>query len=305
MTATIPPIQTIQSWLTAHTAVDAELAALYERAKPAVVQVYRGNGNGAGTIWRKDGLIVTNNHVAGQSRELKIVLADGRELAGRVTARDPQKDLALVEVDATDLPAAEIGDSSRVRPGQLVITIGHPHGQVNLLTAGIVVAAGQSATDHGPHAGDLIQIDAKIAPGNSGGPLIDIDGRVLGINAMVAGRLGMAIPSATVERFVAALVPGGAHAYLGVNGVIAVLPNGPQAAGFVLTSVLDGTPAARAGLMVGDVILTIAGAPIVDQESIPAAMLRVQAGQEIEIGLTRGGEPRSFIVVPTERMPSV
>lgn len=299
MTATIP---SIQSRLVAHAAVDAELAALYERVKPSVVQVYRGNGNGAGTIWRADGLIVTNNHVAGRGDTLKIVLDDGRALDGRVTARDPQRDLALVEVDAIELPAAEIGDSSRVRPGQLVITIGHPHGQVNTLTAGIVVAAGQAATEGGPRSGDLLQIDAKIAPGNSGGPLVDTTGRVLGINAMVAGRLGMAIPSATVERFVAALVPGGAHAYLGVNGVIAALPNGPQAAGFVLTDVIDGTPAARAGLMIGDVILSIAGAPIVDQESIPAAMLRVEPGQEVEIGLTRGGEPRSFTVVPTERM---
>jgi S1-C subfamily serine protease len=112
----------------------------------------------------------------------------------------------------------------------------------------------------------------------------------------------MAIPSAAVERFVAGLVPGGAHAYLGVNGVIAALPGGPQAAGFVLTDVIDGTPAARAGLIIGDVILSIAGAPIVDQESIPAAMLRVQPGEEVEIGLTRGGQPRSFFVVPTERL---
>jgi S1-C subfamily serine protease len=112
----------------------------------------------------------------------------------------------------------------------------------------------------------------------------------------------MAIPSAAVERFVAGLIPGGANAYLGVNGVIAALPNGSQAAGFVLTDVIDGTPAARAGLMIGDVILSIAGQPIVDQESIPAAMLRVQPGQEVDVGLTRGGEPRSFIVIPTERM---
>ncbi len=299
VTATLP---SIQHRLGSHAAVDAELDALYERTRPSVVQVYRGNGNGAGTIWRPDGLIITNNHVAGHSATLRIVLDDGRSFDGEVVARNPEKDLALVEVNADDLPAAEIGDSTRVRPGQLVITIGHPHGQVNTLTAGIIVAAGQTATESGPRSGDLLQMDAQIAPGNSGGPLIDIEGRVLGINAMVAGRLGMAIPSAAVERFVAGLVPGGAHAYLGVNGVIAALPNGPQPAGFVLTDVIDGTPAARAGLMIGDVILSIAGAPIVDQESIPAAMLRVQPGEEVEIGLTRGGQPRSFIVVPTERL---
>jgi serine protease Do len=282
--------------------VGAEMNDLYERVRPSVVQVYRGNGNGAGTIWREDGLIVTNNHVAGRGDTLHIVLSDGRSFQGQVVARDPEKDLALVEVDATGLPAIQIGDSTRVRPGQLVFTVGHPYGQVDYLTAGVICAAGQAATDQGPRSGDLIQMDAKIAPGNSGGPLLDIDGCVLGINAMVAGRLGMAIPSAAVERFVAGLIPGGANAYLGVNGVIAALPNGSQAAGFVLTDVIDGTPAARAGLMIGDVILSIAGQPIVDQESIPAAMLRVQPGQEVDVGLTRGGEPRSFIVIPTERM---
>lgn len=288
--------------LGAHPAIDSELSALYERVRPSVVQVYRGNGNGAGTIWREDGLIVTNNHVAGQSTILQIVLNDGRRFDGRVVARNSEKDLALVEIDATDLPAARIGDSTRVRPGQFVITVGHPYGQIDYLTAGIICAAGQAATDQGPRSGDLIQMDATIAPGSSGGPVVDVEGRVLGINAMVSGRLGMAIPSAAVERFVAGLVPGGANAYLGVNGVIAALPNASQAFGFVLTDVIDGTPAARAGLAIGDVILSIGGQPIVDQESIPAAMLRVEPGDEVEIGLTRGGDPRSFIVIPTERM---
>ncbi|MEZ4504817.1 MAG: trypsin-like peptidase domain-containing protein [Thermomicrobiales bacterium] len=297
MTATLPT-----PMLRAHADIDAELSGLYEQVRPSVVQVNRGNGNGAGTIWREDGLIVTNNHVAGQSNTLQIILGDGRQFEGRVVAREPEKDLALVEIDARDLPAVRIGDSTRIRPGQLVITVGHPYGQTDYLTAGIICAAGQAATDRGPRSGDLIQMDARIAPGNSGGPLIDVDGRVLGINAMVAGRLGMAIPSAAVERFVAGLVPGGAHAYLGINGVVAALPNASQDVGFVLTEVLDGTPAARAGLMIGDVVLSIAGHQIVDQESIPAAMLRVQPGDEVEIGLTRGGVPRTVIVIPTERM---
>ncbi len=298
MTASVQPI------LSVHAEIDAEVNALYQRLCPSVVQVHRGNGNGAGTIWREDGLIVTNNHVAGQSNTLEITLFDERRFEGTIVARDPEKDLALVEVDATDLPAAQIGDSSRVRPGQLVMTVGHPYGQVQYLTVGVICAAGQAATSQGPRSGDLIQMDAKIAPGSSGGPLVDVEGQVLGINAMVSGRLGMAIPSAAVERFVAGLVSGGAHAYLGVNGVIADLPNASQPTGFVLTDVIAGTPAARAGLMIGDVILSIAGALIVDQESIPAAMLRVQPGVEVEVGLTRGGEPRSFILVPTERMQS-
>src|SRR5688572_26959019 len=122
MTAIIEPI------LRGHAAVDADLNALYEGVRPSVVQVYRGNGNGAGTIWREDGLIVTNNHVAGRGNTLQVVLGDSRRFEGQVVARDAEKDLALVEINATDLPAPRIGDSTRVRPGQLVFTIGHPYG---------------------------------------------------------------------------------------------------------------------------------------------------------------------------------
>jgi S1-C subfamily serine protease len=114
----------------------------------------------------------------------------------------------------------------------------------------------------------------------------------------------MAIPSATVDRFVRGQLPGGAHAYLGVDGVIARLPHGPQDAGFVVTNVGEGTPAARAGLMIGDVILSIGGEPIVDQESLPAVMLRVRPGDEVVVEFTRGGERRSLVVVPTERLRS-
>ena len=285
-----------------HTEIDRELTALYERALPWVVRVNRGRGNGAGTIWRSDGLVVTNAHVVESSPTVRIVLSDDRQFEGRVMARDTAADLALVEIDATDLPAPAIGDSTRIKPGQLVFAIGHPHGQVNLLTAGIVVSACRSTVSGETLASDLVRIDARIAPGSSGGPVIGVDGCLLGISTRVAGHLSMAIPSATVERFAAGLVPGYARVYLGMNGVIATLPRGPQSAGFVVTEIVSETPAARAGLLLGDVILSIAGTPIVDQESIPAAMLRVHEGEDVELELTRGGQPHSLRIVPAERM---
>ncbi len=281
-----------------HTAIDAELTALYERCLPSVVQISGGNGNGAGTIWRSDGLIVTNAHVAGQRDRLRVVLDDDRSFDGAVIARDDGKDLALVEIDATDLPALEIGDSARIRPGQMVVAIGHPHGQICTLTAGIAVSAGDPGRDRKTRSSHLLQVDARIAPGSSGGPLLDVEGRVLGINTRVSGRLSMAIPSTTVERFIAGFIPGGAHAWLGAQGAIAVLPDGPQSAGFVITGVVADSPAAKAGLILGDVLLTIAGTEIVDAESIPAAMLSAYPGEPVEITMLRGGMARTVIAVP-------
>ncbi len=191
-----------------HEAIDAELAALYERICPSVTQVSGGNGNGAGTIWRSDGMIVTNDHVVGRAERLHITLPDGRNLEGGVAARDSELDLALVEIDLTDLPVPTIGDSSRLRAGQLVLSIGHPHGQMNTLTAGIVVCG-----RNGAHAGPLVQSDAHIAPGSSGGPLVDVEGRVLDQYPRLSGGFH-AISSAASKRS----FPGSyarAHAWLG------------------------------------------------------------------------------------------
>jgi serine protease Do len=285
-------------------ALSDSLSQLYERVRPSVVLVYRYSGNGAGVIWREDGLIVTNNHVVSADGQARIVMADGRNVTAIVAARHPTRDLALLKVAVDNLPSIEIADSSKVRPGQLVAAIGHPLGYRDAITAGIVVAAGQAATGEGPRTGDFIQVDAQLAPGNSGGPLVDVDGRVLGINSMVAGRLGMSIPSLAVQHFVEGDRPGGSIAYIGVNGIVVGLRNLPQEQGFLLTDVAEGTPAARAGLIVGDVILAIGDKPITDRESVPAAMLRLRPGEAVSFDVLRGGEPRQFVVVPTERAES-
>jgi serine protease Do len=281
--------------------ISAAVTEVARKVRESVVLVFHRGGNGAGVIWRSDGRIVTNSHVVGTDGRTEIVLADGRKYVGIVAARHPTRDLAIVKIAEEGLPAAEIGDSSTVRPGQLAIAIGHPLGFRDAVTAGVVVAAGQAATDRGPRTGDYLQSDVTLAPGNSGGPLVDAWGRVIGVNSMVAGKLALAIPSQAVERFVGGGSDRGVIAYIGVNGVVVPLRREDHPTGFLLTEIAEGTPADRTGLIVGDVIVAIGETPVVDQESVPAAIMRLTPGDAVTIAVLRGGEPRAFVVVPTER----
>ena len=276
------------------------IADIVSRVKPAVVLIGQNGSHGAGVIWRKDGIVVTNRHVLRGDRA-DVVLDDGRRVTGIVAARHPSQDLAIVKIAVDDLTAVEIGDSSTVRPGQLAIAIGHPPGLRSAATLGVVVAAGQAATLEGPQTGDWLQTDVTLRPGNSGGPLIDTDGAVIGINTMVNGRLSLSVPSATVERFVAGERPGDPRAWLGVNGLLVPLrrPNYPS--GFLISEIAEGSPADRAGLIVGDVIVVIAGHTVTDAETVPAAILRMNPGEAVAVEVLRGGEPRNFTLVPATR----
>jgi serine protease Do len=277
------------------------LADLVATVAPSVVAVgQRGGGNGAGVVWREDGVIVTNRHVVRGDR-VDVWTADERHFTGIVAARHPDRDLAVIKVAAEGLPAIAVGDSAIVRPGQLVVAVGHPVGYRNAATVGIVVASGQAATADGPRTGDWIQTDVTLLPGNSGGPLLDADGRVIGINTMVSGDLSLAVPSLAVEHFVAGERPGGERGFIGVSGQVVLLRRADHPAGFLLTEIAEGAPADRAGLIVGDVVVRVGGTPVTDQETLPGALLRLQPGAAIELDVLRGGEPRSFTVVPTER----
>jgi serine protease Do len=281
-------------------ALSEALADITAEIRPSLVLIGQGNSHGAGVIWRSDGIVVTNRHVLRDDR-VDVVLDDGRRLTGIVAARHPDRDLAVVKVAAEGLPAANIGDSSTVRPGEIVVAVGHPPGLRGAATAGIVVAAGQAATLEGPRSGDWLQTDVGLRPGYSGGPLVSARGGVIGINTMVNGRLSLSIPSSAVERFVAGERPGDPRAWLGINGIAVPLRLPDHAAGFLLSEVAEGSPADRVGLMVGDIIVDIEGIDVEDAESVPAAVLRMNPGQAIEIGILRGGEPRRFTVVPTTR----
>ncbi len=281
-------------------ALSAAIADIAAEVKQSVVLIGQNGSHGAGVIWRPDGIVVTNRHVLRDDR-VDVILDDGRKLTGIVAARHPDRDLAVVKIAADDLPAARLGDSSTVRPGQLAIAIGHPPGLRSAATVGIVVAAGQAATLEGPRTGDWLQTDVTLRPGNSGGPLVDAHGAVIGINTMVSGRLSLSIPSSTVEHFVAGERPGDPRAWLGVNGLVVPLRQPGHGAGFLLSEVAEGSPADRSGLIVGDIIVRIGQKEVVDAESVPAAVLRMNPGDAVEIAILRGGEPRQFTVVPTER----
>jgi len=299
MTATLSPSPAATRL--AASLLSDDLAALAARVRAGVVQVGQKNGNsGAGTIWREDGLIVTNRHVVREDR-IDVWTDDGRHFTGIVADRHEEHDLAIVKIAATGLPALEIADSSVVRPGQIAIAVGHPVGYKAALTLGVVVASGQAATAEGAETGDWIQTDVTLMPGNSGGPLLDAQGRVIGIGTMVQGALSLAVPSTTVAAFVAGEDPAGMHGHIGVDGLVVPLHRDDFPLGYVLTEVTPGGPADRAGLIVGDVVVRVAGLPLTDPDALPTRLVRMAAGEALELGVLRGGRPRRFTVVAAER----
>jgi serine protease Do len=185
-------------------ALERAIGDVAARLGRVTVQVRIGaRGAGAGVIWRRDGLIVTNAHVAAGPRAT-VVLSDGRELVARLLARDSRRDLALLSVGVAPLEAALHADARGLQPGELVIALGHPLGVPYAAALGVVHRAPGAV--HGP--GAWLQADVRLAPGNSGGPLADSAGRVVGINAMIVNGLGIAVPSHRIERFVRDIVSG-------------------------------------------------------------------------------------------------
>lgn len=210
-----------------------------------------GRGNGSGVIWAADGVIVTNAHVA-RASQMRIQLWDGREFDATLVSRDTRRDLAELRVNATNLPAATAANSAQVRPGELAIAIGNPLGFVGALTTGVIHTVGPLRSFGSQ---PWVQADVRLAPGNSGGPLADSRGRVIGINTMVAGRLALAVPSNAVTQFLASEP---IDAWLGVNVATVRVPrpgSRSKAFGLVLLEVEPGSPAANASLMAGDILL--------------------------------------------------
>ena len=224
--------------------IEHDLEALAEKLRASTVAVRLGReGAGSGVIWASDGAIVTNAHVA--SRPVaEVVLSDGRSFAARLERRDTRRDLALLRIDAEGLPAAPTRDPAELRVGEVLVAVGHPLGIPNALTMGIAHAAVTEGSRR------FVQADLRLAPGNSGGPLADVRGRVVGINSMVVGGLALAVPSDDVQRFL------GAHAepaLLGVHLAPVRLRGGRDA--LLIVGVEPRSRAQRAGLIVGDVLL--------------------------------------------------
>ncbi|MBI2767853.1 MAG: trypsin-like peptidase domain-containing protein [Chloroflexi bacterium] len=276
-----------------------------EKLKPILVAVRSRAGGGSGTIWSADGLVITNSHVV-PGDEAEVVFGDDRVLPAKLIARDPERDLAALKVDAIGLPKAEAADSDAVRVGQLVFAIGNPWGMRGTVTAGIIAGKGAVTTEGGLQLDNIIRADVRLAPGNSGGPLADAEGRVIGINAMIAGGLALAVPSRFVEQFAGGDVPG--RAFLGIRGRPVPLPEAIAASfhsedggGLLITDVEPASPASLAGILPGDVLLRLEGAPA-GVRSTARALQRMRPGHRLRIDLLRGGRLEETTAEPVARV---
>jgi serine protease Do len=226
------------------------LGEIAERVRRYTVLVEPGRrGNGSGVVWTSNGTIITNAHVA-RGSQVRVTLWDGREFNGEVISRDLRRDLAAIKIPGSGLTAATAADSSQVRPGEVAIAVGNPLGFLGALTMGVVHCV---APLRAIGARRWVQADIRLAPGNSGGPLADTHGRVIGINTMVAGRLALAIPSNDVALFLQG--NSGSH-WLGVTVSPVRIPRrGESRFGLVVVGVEPSSPAATASLLPGDILL--------------------------------------------------
>jgi serine protease Do len=266
-------------------------AQMIERAQRSVVQVRSGGrGIGAGVIWDPDGLVMTNHHVvSGGRRNVTVALHDGRAFDAEVVKSSGSMDLALLRLssEATNLPAAPVGDSDALRVGELVYAIGHPWGRVGAVSAGIVGGVGELRGRGRGSSARYVRSDVTLAPGNSGGPLLNARGEVVAINAMVFGRMALSIPGNAAGAWAAAE----RRPRLGIGVLPVEVPASLQkeagASGLVIAAVEDGGVADRAGLLVGDVLIAIADETLDGAGKLLEALAR--AGDAVELRIMRGG----------------
>jgi S1-C subfamily serine protease len=306
---------------------DAEALDAYSRAVISVadgvgpsvgsLRVYRGGrprGSGSGVVITHDGFMLTSAHVvAGSDGRVTAAFVDGRELRARVIGSDPLSDLAVLRADGDELAAAPLGDAEHLRVGQLVVAIGNPHGFGGSVTAGVVSALGRSLPTRSGSAvrivENVIQTDAALNPGNSGGALADGRGRVVGINTAVAGvGLGLAVPvNATTRRIIGALMSEGRfrRAYLGIASGTRPLPPRlarelGREAGVEVVEVVEGSPAAKGGLRPEDLILTLDEAPVETAGDVQRLMVGDLIGRSVSARVVRSGQVLDLEVVPAE-----
>ena len=280
-------------------------------------QVERGTGSGF--IISADGRILTNAHVVDGADTVSVILKDGRKYQGKVLGKDPVTDVAVVKIEANNLPAVALGNSERLKPGEWAIAIGNPLGLDNTVTTGIISATGRSSsaiTGDPDKRVSFIQTDAAINPGNSGGPLLNARGEVIGMNtAILQGTqgLGFAIPINTAQRISQQLIAKGKveHAYLGIQMAeltpelkqnINSDPNSgltvDQDSGVLVIKVMPNSPAAKAGLRAGDVIHQIDGQAVKSANAVQQAVENSSVGQQMRIGLDRNGQNINLAVRP-------
>lgn len=287
--------------------------AVAKSVTPHVASVQTRRGGGSAVVFTGDGFLLTNAHVVGESSGGTVVFADGVESKFDVVGVDPLSDLAVLRARGGAPAAVVLGDADRLVVGQLVVAVGSPLGLAGSVTAGVVSALGRSVPVGNRRTArvieDVIQTDAALNPGNSGGALADSAGRVVGVNTAVAGiGLGLAIPiNATTRRIITTLLTEGRvrRAYLGVVGVPAPLPSAVAArtgqdAGLRIVEVVRGGPAERAGLRRGDLVLSVARAEIRDAQGIQRQLFADAIGRSLPVTVLRNGAMVDVIAVPVE-----
>jgi len=270
-----------------------DLEALVAKAAPAVLGVEHGRGQGTGWVIAPDGYLVTNAHVVRQATTVKVHLGEDTEARAEVVGADPKTDVAVVRVDARDLPTLPLADKHPLKVGQVVVAIGNPFRFDRSVSLGVVSALDRSLpTPEGGLIEGLVQTDAAINPGNSGGPLVNVDGEVVGINTAVvpwAQGIGFAVPARTASWVASVLMRSGEvrRPHLGIAArsealAARLVPEARQARGIRIFKVEAGTAAAAAGLLRGDVVLTANGDPVSNIDDLQGVMVLTGRG---EVGL--------------------
>jgi S1-C subfamily serine protease len=287
--------------------------AVAEKLSPSVANLRVRRGGGSAVVITPDGFMLTSAHVVARARGGRASFVDGRELEFEVVGSDPLSDLAVLRADGTELHPAQLGDAERLRVGQLVVAIGNPHGFTGSVTTGVVSALGRSLpTRSGANVrvvDNVIQTDAALNPGNSGGALADGRARVIGINTAVAGiGLGLAVPiNAATRKIIGALMTEGRfrRAYLGIAGGPRPLPPRlarrlGRAAGVEIVQVVEGGPADHAGLRPEDLIVELDGQPIEGMDELQRIVVSELIGRAVRAKVIREGREQELELVPAE-----
>jgi S1-C subfamily serine protease len=287
--------------------------AVVERVSPSVVNVRRGRSGGSGVIVAPDGYALTNAHVVDGAREVAVTLDSGAELTAAVVGTDGATDLAVIRIFGSGLPAAELADTESLRVGQLVIAIGDPLGFHSTVTTGVVSALGRSlSAKDGRLIENVIQTDAALNPGNSGGPLVDTHAKVVGINTAIiptAQGICFAIPAATARLVAGMLIRDGRvrRAYLGIGGAATAIGRQlanelgiTNASGIRVLEVVAGGPAQSAGLQVRDLIVSLDGVPIATLSDLQRNLAADRIGHSVEVAYVRFGELHRTTLTPAE-----
>lgn len=302
------------------------VTSVFDAVSPAVVHLgvrqeitgpggrrVEGMGSGSGVLITPDGYLITNNHVVEQASRIEVALSDGRVLPGTLVGTDPATDLAVVRAGGTGLPTAALGDSERLRPGQIAIAIGNPLGYQTTVTAGIISALGRTLrSESGALIENVIQTDAALNPGNSGGPLVDSRGRVVGINTAIiqyAQGICFAVPINTARWVAGLLIKEGRirRMYLGLTGQTRPIARRwvyehqlSASTGIFVQQVMPGSPVSRAGVYPGDLIVALDEKPTATFDDLHRATTRLQPGVPVSLRLLRGTELITTRLVPEE-----